>query len=126
MALSNYFITKDIYLDQNVDFNDTELYDPNGVAVDLSAYSATAMIRGNKTDVSPLLTFTSTPLAGLVLNAGSVIGAVQWSITSAQFTTLLGKLIGLAGFYSILLYDASNKHIPFKSGALYLIRGANW
>lgn len=119
------FISSDITLNQNIDYAETDIYDPFGVVVDLSTYTASMMIRVNPTDVTPQLSLTNTFVTGLGITLTSA-GLVTPTIPKAQINLLLPKIPGLVANFSVILTDGTGKNILFKSGAVILIRGATY
>lgn len=85
----------DLAFAATADFNVTWAWEtsPNpptvaGTPIDLTGYSATAIVYANLDDASPLVTLTTTPSASGVVVLGGTLGTIQVQLTHAATQSL--------------------------------------
>jgi hypothetical protein len=110
------FLTKDLTFNQNEDFALSETYDPFGVPVDLSAYTAQMMVRVNKNDVVSV--FTIATGTGITLNSAGVVAV---SISHATVNSVaLAMLPTERGFYDLILISPAGVQTRFLQGSVFI------
>lgn len=107
-ALLNF----DLTIDENADFAQAFTWTRAGVPVDLTSFTAQAMVRRVVGDASPLLTLTNT--SGIAL--GGTTGVFLLSTTATQNNALLLLLPGLIAQWDILLIDSTGAKTKGVSG----------
>jgi hypothetical protein len=85
-----------------------------GTPVDLTDYSATAIIYGNLDDASPLVTLTTTVSASGVIVLGGVLGTVQVQLTHAATQSLPSTPLR----WTLRLVAPDGTQIVFLTGAV--------
>ena len=110
------FILTDLTADRNADFSHSETYDPFGVVVDVSLFTAQMMVRLLPDDIVPLLSISTTfsSGSGIVLTAQ---GVVTLQVAHAALGTLYTALAGRSAFYDVLLVSPSLVQTRFMQGA---------
>lgn len=116
--MNPWFISEDITIVEGIDWTWTDLYDPDNVPVDLSGYTSAWKLRINYSDIAAVLSL-STGGSGVVLASD---GSVATSISATQASALIASIPGLSAFYAQTLTSGAGKVIPFKTGAVTIVR----
>jgi hypothetical protein len=116
----------DLVLDENADWSPSPAWsytNAGGIAIDLTNYTATMMVRRAIADAAPILTLTA-PGGGVVL--GGALGTVTPTITRAQVNALVASMLPnrLIAYYDLALISWQGSRVRFSEGQLAIDRAA--
>ena len=115
-AVANYNLQLDTYCDSFVQFTWTA----GGVLVDFTGAAARMMIRNQPTDVSPLISISTTPNRSGSIVLGGKAGTIGVNITKLATSTVNPTNTTLLAQYDLLIDWAGGTTEKFASGTAYV------
>ena len=112
-----------LVLDQYADFSQTYYWIAGGVPVNLSGATARFMARQNPSDVSPLLSLTTTPSSNGSIVLGGIAGTVALTIAKVATTSLI-PAVGTVPNYDLLIDWPGGTTTDLLSGQV-LVKSGN-